>query len=195
MAAADDMRDDMRDGLSASMGPGRLASQFVDAARLVHMFHCVCAAIGAQVWLEYVPTGANIADQPSRAEFALLLEMGSVDFSRSIEWPDMAPAWTGVFDRVFDAYAPKPTRAERKTRKRVADAIDSERENCVRLASRIEPTPAHGARRCAHPVCCVGTYCAGLSAVLRASRSSPRIVSWLPWGVHAEGVSPSCVFP
>ena len=98
-----------------------------DAARLVHMFHCVCAAIGAQVWLEYVPTGANIADQPSRAEFALLLEMGSVDFSRSIEWPDMAPAWTGVFDRVFDAYAPKPTRAERKARKRVADAIDSER--------------------------------------------------------------------
>jgi len=32
-----------------------------DNARLVHMFHCMCAAIGAQVWLEYVPTGANLA--------------------------------------------------------------------------------------------------------------------------------------
>ena len=88
------------------------------------------------MWIEYVPTGANIADQPSRDEFALLLEMGSASFSPSLVWPDLAPAWTGVFDRIFDTYSPKPTRAELTARKRVASEISAEsaRRTVARLS-------------------------------------------------------------
>ena len=103
-----------------------------DSARIVHIFHCMCAALNTQVWLEYVASGANIADQPSRDEFALLLEMGSTSFSSELRWPDIAPAWTGVFDRIFDAYAPKPSKAERAARRRVADEITAESARRVR---------------------------------------------------------------
>jgi hypothetical protein len=105
-----------------------------DTARLVHMFHCLCAALGARVWLEYVPSGANIADQPSRGEFALLQRLGSTSFCETLRWPDMAPAWTGVFERVFAEFAPRPSKAEKRARARVAEAIDDERARraCVR---------------------------------------------------------------
>ena len=108
-----------------------------DSARMVHIFHCMCAALGTRVWIEYVPSGANIADQPSRLEFALLTEMGSVDISAGLKWPDLSPAWTGVFDRIFDDLSPKPTRGELKARKRVAEAIDEETNR--RTRARFNP--------------------------------------------------------
>ena len=37
-----------------------------DSARLVHAFHALCLGLQVRVWFEYVPTGANPGDEPSR---------------------------------------------------------------------------------------------------------------------------------
>ena len=37
-----------------------------DSARLVHGLHAWLAATRTNVWFEYVPTDANVADEPSR---------------------------------------------------------------------------------------------------------------------------------
>ena len=48
-----------------------------DSAQIIHAFHSLNLGLKCKVWFEYVNTKANIADEPSRKEFALLRELGS----------------------------------------------------------------------------------------------------------------------
>ena len=54
------------DNTSAIAGLAKGYARSPDSARLVHYFHAWCARIGANVWFEYVPSAANVADAPSR---------------------------------------------------------------------------------------------------------------------------------
>ena len=96
-----------------------------DSARLIHAYHCILGAVDANVWLEYVPSGANIADHPSRSDFALLREWGSRYFEAVL--PPLGGDWYGLYRRYFDALAPPLPKAERKRRRELDDAIASAR--------------------------------------------------------------------
>jgi hypothetical protein len=105
-------------------------SRAVDTARLVHVFHCLCAALQTQVWFEFVPSGANLADEPSRDEFGLLHEMGSTWFD--VVWPDMESSWAGVFESILDEFGKKPTGGEKRVRAEVGAEIARERAKLAR---------------------------------------------------------------
>ena len=83
----------------------------------------MCAAAGTQVWFEYVPSGANIADLPSRDDFELLAELGSVPFDIKIQ---VATSWTTLvlYDTLVDAWeraAPRrPSSAGRLSGRRLS---------------------------------------------------------------------------
>ena len=49
-----------------------------DLARLTNVFHLQLARLRTDVYLDYVPSKANIADLPSRNEFDLLTKLGGV---------------------------------------------------------------------------------------------------------------------
>ena len=80
-----------------------------------HVFHSLCAAVNAQVWFEFVPSGANLADQPSRDELELLSELGSAAFRA--RWPDMDASWEKAFIQIFNEFGAKPTKAEKRARR------------------------------------------------------------------------------
>ena len=44
----------------------------------------MAGAIDCNVWLEHVASGANIADLPSRGEFALLRRLESIRFETTL---------------------------------------------------------------------------------------------------------------
>jgi len=48
-----------------------------DIARLVGAYHLRIARLGARIWIEYVPSAANIADMPSRGNFELIESIGA----------------------------------------------------------------------------------------------------------------------
>ena len=48
-----------------------------DLAQLVNVYHMTAAALRARTYLDYVPSKANIADLPSRGEYALTHSMGA----------------------------------------------------------------------------------------------------------------------
>ena len=106
-------------------------TRVVDAARMVHVFHSLCAAINAQVWFEFVPSGANLADQPSRDELDLLDELGSTAFEA--RWPDMDASWEAAFTQIFNEFGMKPSKAEKRARREVADAISADRAKRARV--------------------------------------------------------------
>ena len=81
----------------------------------------VASAVGANVWLEYVQSGANIADLPSRGEFALLSSLDSVRFETVL--PAIGGDWTEVFRRVFKDFAPRPTAGMKRAAAAVSDEI------------------------------------------------------------------------
>ena len=114
------------DNTGAVFGLAKGYMRDVDSARMVHSFHCVCAALNTQVWIEYIPSAANISDLPSRNEFALLHELGSTSFE--VRWPEIGSGWSGVFERIFDEFANKPTKSEKRARTSVRKAIEIERE-------------------------------------------------------------------
>ena len=67
---------------------------------MISVFHTMNAALGANVWFEYVPSKANIADLPSRGDFELLR---SNDFKAEwfdLVWPPLS-AWSGEYGRLF----------------------------------------------------------------------------------------------
>jgi hypothetical protein len=111
------------DNTGALFGLGKGNCGDMDSARMIHVFHTMCAALGVSVWFEYVPSGANIADLPSRDEFALLRQMGSVSFSEDIVWPDVQSSLSTVFADLWAAHAPAPSRSQ----KRQLAAIEKER--------------------------------------------------------------------
>ena len=47
-------------------------------ARIVHAFASINLALRCEPWFEYVRSKANIADVPSRGDFALLRSLGAV---------------------------------------------------------------------------------------------------------------------
>ena len=75
-------------------------------------------AIDANVWLEYVPSGANLADLPSRDEFTLLREWGSVWVSTVL--PPIGGDWSAVFFSYFETLAGKPDGAAKRSIARTA---------------------------------------------------------------------------
>ena len=113
------------DNTGALFAYARGSSKDVPTARMVHMFHAYCAALGTRVWFEYVPSGANLADQPSRGEFDLLRELGSESFE--LDWPDATDSWLEAVDDAFRRYAAASTRMERRWRDEIEEAIETVR--------------------------------------------------------------------
>ena len=52
------------------MRSGEGYSSVPDSARIVHAFHATCAGLGAAVWMEYVRSKGNVADEPSRVDIS-----------------------------------------------------------------------------------------------------------------------------
>ena len=90
------------DNVGALMGLANGYSRDVDAARLINVFHVMNAALQANIWFEFVPSAANLADQPSRGELGLLQELGSRPFD--VEWPDPS-SWSGGLDGLFNSFS------------------------------------------------------------------------------------------
>ena len=91
------------DNTGALYGLMKGYSRDVDSARLVHVFHTICAALGCKVWLAYVASKANIADLPSRGDFDLLLrEYGSMRVAPAL--PPLELSWAGAFATVFKEF-------------------------------------------------------------------------------------------
>jgi hypothetical protein len=69
----------------------------VDSVRIVHAFAAFNLGLGVSTWFEWVPSKANIADLPSRGDFALLSELGSTSLPLILPdvaaWDDHAGAW------------------------------------------------------------------------------------------------------
>ena len=114
------------DNSGALFGLGKGASRDVPTARLVHVFHALAAALGMLVWFSYVPSKANVADLPSRLEFALLKEMGSQEV-RELRWPPATESWLDAVRSAFKDFAPAKRRQEKKWRSEIVEAIEVER--------------------------------------------------------------------
>ena len=94
------------DNTGALFGLSKGYSGDDDSSRLIHHFHCVLGAVDANVWMEYVASGANISDLPSRGDFALLNELGSSRFE--VVLPNVGGEWSAVYRQVFSDLAPRP---------------------------------------------------------------------------------------
>ena len=101
----------------------------VDCARMINVFHTLCAACNVSVWFEHVPSGANLADLPSRDDFELLLELGSTSFSSELVWPDLTASMPEVFSDLWRRYSPdRQTSARKRHAREVEVAIEAARE-------------------------------------------------------------------
>ena len=85
------------DNTSALCGLIKGYSRAADSARVVHAFHSFNLGLGAEAWFQYMASKGNIADLPSRGEFELLHELGSVEVDFVVpsfqEWSEPAGAW------------------------------------------------------------------------------------------------------
>lgn len=97
-------------------------SREADCSRMTHFFHAIAAALQSRVWFEYVASGANIADLPSRGEFEKLTELGSVPFTA--KWPELGASWSASFASAFNEYAPRPGKAAVRLRRAIQAAIE-----------------------------------------------------------------------
>ena len=66
------------DNTSALAGMARGYAGPTDSRRLVHALHCLLAGYGTAAWFDYVPSKANVSDEPSR-EPALAHELFVID--------------------------------------------------------------------------------------------------------------------
>ena len=101
------------DNTGAIFGIAKGYSADLDSARLISVFHTLNAALGANVWFEYVASAANIADLPSRGELELLLspQYGARPFD--VVWPP-TEAWEGDLTALFDRFSSPSGRRRRK---------------------------------------------------------------------------------
>ena len=71
-----------------------------DAARYVNAFHLLAASLTCDVWFDYVPSKANLADLPSRGDYALLQAMGgewvNVRLPPAADWAAPLEYWATV---------------------------------------------------------------------------------------------------
>ena len=114
------------DNTGALFGLAQGSSSDPDSARLIHAQHSLAAALDVNVWYEYVASGANIADLPSRGEFDLLEEMQSVRFE--ITLPVIGGDWSAVYADIFGRFAPRPTKGDKRRRAAIVAALASERK-------------------------------------------------------------------
>ena len=108
----------------ALFGLGKGDCKDADCARLIHIFHTLCLALDISVWFEYVASGANLADLPSRGDRELLIEMGSTPFSH-VEWPDLAADLSSSFQTIWERFAPRPSTGDKRRHAAVDLAIDA----------------------------------------------------------------------
>ena len=117
------------DNTGALFGLGKGDCRDVDCARMINVFHTLCAACNVSVWFEHVPSGANLADLPSRDDFELLHEMGSTSFSSELVWPDLTASMPDVFSDLWRRYSPgRQTNSRKRHAREVEDAIEAARE-------------------------------------------------------------------
>jgi hypothetical protein len=77
----------------------------LDLARMINAFHLQIAALGANVYYEFVPSKCNVADLPSRDEFELLEEHGGR--RTAMLFPPVSD-WTGPLDLWFRRLSAPP---------------------------------------------------------------------------------------
>ena len=74
-----------------------------DSRCMVHAHAATVAALAVSVWFLYVPSAANLADLPSRHDYALLTELGSrrvaVVWPEFARWDQPASAWVAAVAR------------------------------------------------------------------------------------------------
>ena len=102
----------------ALFGLGKGDCKDADCARLIHIFHTLCLALDISVWFEYVASGANLADLPSRGDRELLIELGSTPFSH-VEWPDLSSS----FESIWERFSPRPSTGDKRRRAAIDRAI------------------------------------------------------------------------
>ena len=66
------------DNKAANGGAVSAYSAAADLARIVSALHARWAVLAIDPWVEFVKSGANLADDPTRGRMARLLAMGSV---------------------------------------------------------------------------------------------------------------------
>ena len=77
---------------------------------------CWPRSTDCNVWLEYVQSGANISDLPSRGKFELLAEVGSISFPTIL--PPVGGDWEAVYTSLFTELAPRPSAGAKRGRAR-----------------------------------------------------------------------------
>ena len=92
------------DNVGAYSGLTKGYSRDVDSGRMISVFHTMNAALSANVWFEYVPSKANIADLPSRGDFELLRSNDLKAEWFDLVWPPLS-AWSGEYGRLFTLYS------------------------------------------------------------------------------------------
>ena len=115
------------DNTGALFGLGKGDCKDADCARMIHIFHALCLALDISVWFEYVASGANLADLPSRGDRQLLTEMGSTPFSH-VEWPDLATDLSRSFQSIWERFAPRPSTGDKRRRAAIDRAIGDLRD-------------------------------------------------------------------
>ena len=126
------------DNTGALFGLGKGDCKDADCARLIHIFHTLCLALDISVWFEYVASGANLADLPSRGDRELLIEMGSTPFSH-VEWPDLAADLSRSFQSIWERFAPRPSTGDKRRRAAIDRAVSAVRGEVPRPLPRNGP--------------------------------------------------------
>ena len=106
------------------------SSSDVDSARLVHTFHALAVPLATRVWVAYVASKANLADLPSRREFALLRSMGAV--WRETALPPLLTSWSESYSRVLRVFSRRHTSMSKRAIASVKKAIAEEQAKRAR---------------------------------------------------------------
>ena len=94
-----------------------------DCARMIHIFHCLCASLNVRVWVEYVASGANLADLPSRDDFSLLLSMGSRAVPPSeVRFLDLSVSLVDALAQIESEFLPAPSASTKRHARRASRA-------------------------------------------------------------------------
>jgi hypothetical protein len=112
------------DNTGALFGIGKGDCREADCARMIHLFHCLCTALNVRVWCEYVASGANLADLPSRDDLELLKSMGSRGIEADkIRFPDLSLSLTESFQKIMDEFSPSMSTSFKRHRLQIEEAI------------------------------------------------------------------------
>ena len=106
------------DNTGALFGLAKGISRDIDSARLISVFQTVSAAVGVNVWFEFVASGANFADLPSRASFEMLLGEPYCAKRFDVDWPAVGRWQADAFQHIFFDVAGKASSLRRRGKKR-----------------------------------------------------------------------------